>query len=72
MPSFNPVQILSLKKLRDLDFSSNEIPNLHYEITKLDNLYLLFIQQNPYDDEAKETLEAMKIFYKDKDVSFNY
>jgi Leucine-rich repeat (LRR) protein len=67
-----PRQILSLKKLRDLDFSNNEITDLPYEITNLDKLYLLFIQVNPYDEEAKETLESMIGFYESKEVSFNY
>ena len=67
-----PKQILSLNRLKDLDFSNNDIVDLPYELTNLDKLYLLFIQENPYDAEAKETLESMKGFYKSKEISFNY
>ena len=67
-----PLQILALKNLQDLDFSNNEIPDLPYEITELDKLNLLFIQKNAYNEEAKETLESMIIFYEGKEIRFNY
>lgn len=54
--------------LKDLDFSKKDITDLPYEITGLSDLYLLFIQQNPNNEGATETLETMIDFYEGREV----
>jgi len=61
-----------LKNLKDLDFSNNDIVDLPYELTNLSKLNLLFIQQNAFEEQAKEALESMVTFYEGKEISFIY